>query len=130
MAGALHPPRDGGSSMKFAPFVAALLLVAAPALAGDRGLEVGAWYVWLDPSSEGTFTAGTPEEEFDVKFDSDTGYGLSVNLFLGNRFSTEIAVSQVDMPIALEARGRAANLQPRKTSVIPVTGTIQLHLAP
>lgn len=115
--------------MKFGTCLAAVLLIAVPVSAADRLLDVAASYVWLDPSSEGTFQAGDPIEDFDVQFDSDTGYGVSLNIFFG-RLSTELAVSQVDSPVALQARGRAANLTPRRTSLIPVTATLQYHFAP
>ncbi|HUP48629.1 MAG TPA: OmpW family outer membrane protein [Thermoanaerobaculia bacterium] len=116
--------------MRFATLIAALLLTAAPAPASDRILEVAGWYVWLEPRSQGTFIGGSPAEPFDVELDSDTGYGLSALLFFGRRVSAEVGVAQISSAISLEARGRTANLLPRQTTLMPVTGTLQLHLAP
>ena len=116
--------------MKFATLFAAMFLVAMPGLAADRGLEVAGWYVWMQPTADGTFNAGTPVEPFDVNFTTDSGYGVSANMFLGSRFSVELAVSQVKTSIELEARGREANLPSRSTTVMPITGTLQFHFAP
>src|SRR5687768_11165748 len=116
--------------MKFGILFAAMLLAAAPVTAADRSLEVAAWYVWLQPSADAVFNAGDPVEPFDMTLGSDTGYGLSANFFVGKHVSTELAVAQVKTLIELEARGREANLRPRNSTILPITGTLQFHFAP
>jgi outer membrane protein len=116
--------------MKFGTLFAAIVFAAAPVMAADRTLEVAGWYVFLQPSADAVFNAGTPAEPFDLTLGSDTGYGLSANFFLGNRVSTELAIGQVKTAITLEARDREANLRPRNSTILPVTATIQYHFAP
>ena len=116
--------------MKFGTLFAALVFTAAPLMAADRSLEVAAWYVWLQPSADAVFNAGTPVEPFDLTLGSDTGYGLSATFFLGNRVSTELALAQVKTTLTLEARDREANLRPRNSTIMPVTATLQYHFAP
>lgn len=116
--------------MKYVTLIAALLLAGLPLSASDRLVEVGAWYVWMEPSGEGTFNAGDPAEPFDVSLSSATGYGASVALFLGSRISTEVAVAQIKTSIDVEARGRDAAFIPRSTTLYPVSGTVQFHFSP
>lgn len=105
-----------------------LLLAATPLLAAERTVDLAGWVVWADPNSEGTFD--TSNDQIDVNFDGEMGYGASVNIFWGSRFSTEFAVSQIDLPIALTSRPRAVGVQDTNANMIPVTGVLQWHLAP
>ncbi|HUP44453.1 MAG TPA: OmpW family outer membrane protein [Thermoanaerobaculia bacterium] len=115
---------------KYAGFLAVLILLASPAMASDRMFEVAGWYVFLEPSAEATFNAGTPVEPFDASLSADTGYGASAMFFFGRRISTELGIGYVKTGIDLEARGRDANLPRRQVTVMPVTATLQLHLRP
>lgn len=116
--------------MKSGILFAAMFLVAVPAMPADRTLEVAGWYVWMQPMADGVFDAGSPVEPFDIEFSADTGYGASANFFLGNRVSTELAIAQIKTSVELQARGREANLVPRNSTIMPVTGTLQYHFAP
>ena len=116
--------------MKSGTLIATLLLAALPLSASERLAEFGVWYVWMQSAGEGTFNAGDPAEPFDVSLSSDTGYGASAALFLGRRFSTELAVAQVKTSISVDARDRDAAFLPRSTTLYPVSGTLQYHFAP
>ena len=116
--------------MKFLIPLASLLLLATPASASDRLVEVAAWYVWLQPTATGTFVAGTPEEPFDLRLSSETGYGASAALFFGRRVSLELAAAQVNSSASLAARGRTVNLAPRQATFYPLSGTLQFHFRP
>ena len=116
--------------MKFLTAAATMLLIAMPLAARDRGPEVAAWYVWMQPGAEGTFNAGDPVEPFDVELSGDTGYGLSGTLFLGNRISAELAVSQVKTTIELDELDAETRRQSRTSTIMPITATLQYHFAP
>lgn len=116
--------------MKFLTAAATMLLIAMPLAARDRGPEVAAWYVWMQPGAEGTFNAGDPVEPFDVDLSGDTGYGLSGTLFLGNRVSAELAVSQVKTTIELDELDAETRRQSRTSTIMPITATLQYHFAP
>jgi outer membrane protein W len=116
--------------MKFLTAAATLLLIAAPLAARDRGPEVAAWYVWMQPGAEGTFNAGDPAEPFDVDLSGDTGYGVSGTLFLGNRVSAEVGVSQVKTSIELDELDSETRRQRRTSTIMPITATLQYHFAP
>jgi outer membrane protein len=116
--------------MKFLSAAATLLLIAMPMAARDRGPEVAAWYVWMQPGAEGTFNAGDPVEPFDVDLSSDTGYGVSGTLFLSRRISAEVAVSQVKTNIELDELDSETRRQSRASTIMPVTATLQFHFAP
>ena len=116
--------------MKFLIAAASLLLIAMPLAARDRGPEVAAWYVWMQPGADGTFNAGDPVEPFGVDLSSDTGYGVSGTLFFSRRLSAEVAVSQVKTTIELDELDSETRRQSRTSTLMPVTATLQFHFAP
>ncbi|HEU4521730.1 MAG TPA: OmpW family outer membrane protein [Thermoanaerobaculia bacterium] len=118
--------------IKYAGLFAALLLVALPAAASDRTLEVAAWYVFLQPSAEATVNAGDPLEPFDVNLTSDTGYGVSGSIFFSRRVSAELAFSQIKTGVDLEAHDEDSEVvvTRRQSSIMPATATLQFHFAP
>lgn len=116
--------------MKFLTVVATVLLVAMPLAARDRGPEVAAWYVWMQPGAEGTFNAGSPVEPFDVDLSGDTGYGVSGTMFLGSRISAEVGISQAKTTIELDELDADTRRQSRTSTIMPITATLQYHFAP
>jgi outer membrane protein len=106
------------------------MMLASSAVASDRTFEVAAWYVFLQPSGEATFTAGDPLEPFDATLSSDTGYGVSGAIFFGRRVSAELAIAQVKTAIDLEERDGDTNLPTRNTTLMPATATLQFHFRP
>ena len=115
--------------MKFVSLIAALLIIATPAAAADRLLDAAASYVFFQPSGEATVPAGNPVEDFDLTVSSDTGYGVSLSVFLG-RFATELSLSQVEASLELGAADGAPVATSPRTKIMPITATFQYHFAP
>ncbi len=79
--------------MKRLALTLTLLALAAPLHA--RSLDITARYGWIDLSGDTTIENTDPGnlDNVDIEFDSETGYGLAVNLFLGNRKATFVILS-------------------------------------
>ena len=107
--------------------LALVLAVAAPAFA-DRSVDITGFVTWVDPNSEGTFDA--PEDDIDVELGDEMGFGAAVNIFWGERISTELAVSQVDSPFVLTPRVRPINVSDAEVNMIPITAVLQFHFIP
>ena len=107
--------------------LALVLVVAFPAFA-DRSVDITGFVTWVDPNSEGTFDA--PEDEIDVELGDEMGFGAAVNIFWGERISTELAVSQVDSPFVLSPRARLINVSEAEVNMIPITAVLQFHFIP
>lgn len=74
--------------MKTKAIVALLLLLAgAPLLAQDRSTQITVWTSQTEMQGENVFDGG-----FETDFDDGSALGLSVNRFLGKRYSVEGAV--------------------------------------
>ena len=119
--------------MKRFLFAAALLalLIAMPAEA--RIIDVTAWYGWVDLSGDTTLESIDPDEidDVDLDFDSETGYGLGVNLFLGNRLSLAASIHRFEPDAFTTANDPSLPaLAIGQLELIPVTAVLQLHLLP
>ncbi|MDX1582942.1 MAG: OmpW family outer membrane protein [Thermoanaerobaculia bacterium] len=98
-----------------------------------RTLDITARYSWIDLSGDTTLENTDPEDidDVDIEFDSETGYGLAVNLFIGNRLSLEASASRFEPEAAATSNnpaivaGALDNLE-----VVPLTAVLQLHLFP
>lgn len=117
--------------MKRLTLVLALLALSLPLHA--RSLDITARYGWIDLSGDSTIENTDPEDidDVDIEFDSETGYGLAVNLFIGNRLSLEASAYRFEPEAAatsdnpLIVAGALGSLE-----VIPITAVLQLHLLP
>ena len=107
--------------------LALVVAVAVPAFA-DRSVDITGFVTWVDPNSEGTFDA--PEDDIDVELGDEMGFGAAVNIFWGERISTELAVSQVDSPFVLAPRVRPINVSETEVNMIPITAVLQFHFIP
>ena len=107
--------------------LALVLAVAAPAFA-DRSVDITGFVTWVDPNSEGTFDA--PEDDIDIELGDEMGFGAAVNIFWGERISTELAVSQVDSPFVLSPRARLVGVSDTEVNMIPITAVLQFHFIP
>jgi outer membrane protein W len=112
--------------MRILTTAALALLLAIPALAQHRFIDITANAVWLDPSGGGSFDDLSDPAEIDFK--GTLGYGASLNVFVGGRLSLEIAASAVSPDTTV--RRRAVGGNPGDFQIIPITGVLQLHLAP
>jgi outer membrane protein len=118
-------------SFRFALLATLLLLGAYPTLAADRAFDLTGMVSWVDPNSSGTFNATSPNQPFDISFNSKMGYGIAVNVFFGNHISTEFAASEVRPDAVFRSRAAApagGNLGTVK--MIPITGVLQWHFSP
>lgn len=117
--------------MKRLTLVLALLALSLPLQA--RSLDITARYGWIDLSGDSTIENTDPEniDDLDIEFDSETGYGLAVNLFIGNRLSLEASAYRFEPEAAATSdnpmivAGSLGSLE-----VIPITAVLQLHLLP
>lgn len=102
------------------------LLCAFPLAAQNRFFDVTASVVWVDPTGNGSFN--DLADPADIEFDGDLGYGASVNFFLSDRISIEIAASKTSPETTIRRRtiGGAAG----DFDIVPITGVVQFHLAP
>jgi outer membrane protein len=104
------------------------LVSAVPMLAQDRAFDLTAFATYVDPNSEGTFNSADPNQPLNVNFDGDLGYGVSANIFFGDKISTEFAVSRVE-PQA-RYRNRVVNVTADGVEMMPITAVVQYHFAP
>lgn len=105
------------------------LFAAVPAAAQDRAVDVTGFITWVDISGDNTFEGSI--DDFDVEFDSDTGYGLSVNVFWSDRISTEFAASSVSPDVSFSpVGGGLPAFLVGDLEMIPITATLQYHFAP
>jgi outer membrane protein W len=109
-----------------------IVIAVAPAVeASERLFEVAGWYVFLEPTADGTVSAGDPAEPLELSLTQDSGYGASAIIFFGRRLSTEIGVSYVKTGIDLERADEDDPRLPRRQStIIPLTATLQYHMRP
>lgn len=113
----------------FLAVLALLLLVSSvPASAQDRFFDLTGYASWVDTSSEGTFDFDGADD-IDVNFDGTLGYGLAANIFLGDRISTEFAITRVENDVTFRTRA-VNNAGTAGVEMMPITGVLQFHFAP
>lgn len=116
---------------RYAFLMMAALLLAAPAFGQGRVFDVMAHASWVDVSGEDAIDFEQIEEDPLVNFDADQGWGAGVNLFIGGRFSVEIAASTVTPELSIEpGNSPIPGLVAGDLNMIPVTGVVQWHFAP
>lgn len=107
----------------------AVSLLAFPAAAQERFIDINVFGTWVDSSGDSALQFGGDVNDVgDIDFDSDQGYGASVNVFWSNRISTEFALSVVDPDLNVNspARGRIVFTEPLE--MMPLTAILQFHL--
>jgi outer membrane protein W len=116
-------------TVKFA-FVVTLLLVALPAAAQDRSVDVTGWVTWTDISGNNTIT-GSPGNDLDFDFDSVQGFGAAINVFWSNRISTEFAFSILEPDLTFAPENPAIPVfAGGSLDMMPITLTLQYHFNP
>lgn len=98
-----------------------ILGAGAPLAAQDRNVDLTLWGSWAD--IQGT---NRLNESFETEFDSGEGFGLSVNIFLTERFSTEIAAFSLGSDAALTFEGNTP-ISLGSVDLIPVSAGLQFH---
>ena len=108
--------------------VACLSLFAGPAFGQERFIDINAFAVWASPNGESSIDFEDANDPGDVEFDSDQGFGVSVNVFWTDRISTEFAGSIIDPELQVSDRPRIVLTEPLE--MIPITAVLQFHLLP
>lgn len=108
--------------------VLSLSLIAVPAAARDRFVDISVFATWVDSSGESALDFDGVSSPADIEFDSDQGFGAAVNVFWSNRVSTEFAISIVDPNLNINdpSRGRIVFSEPLE--MMPITAVLQFHL--
>lgn len=104
------------------------LLVSLPAAAQNRFFDLTGSYVWADPTGGGEFEDLADPAE--IEFDASTGYGASVNFFIGDRLSIDIGASAISPETRIRRRAIGSPGGDVEVDMIPITGILQWHLAP
>lgn len=114
----------------YASIALSLALVCAPVSA--QNLEVIGWYGWMDLTGDAQLenTDIGDLDDIDIDFDSETGFGAGVNLFIGNRLSLQASIYRFEPEAAATAGDVLANFALGQLEVIPVSLIAQFHLAP
>ena len=114
---------------RFIAFAFVIFLVAVPAAAQDRFIDISVFGTWVNSNGESTFRLNEDVDDLsDIEFDSAQGYGAAVNVFWSSRISTEFAISMVDPELSVNqpSRGRLVFSEPLE--MMPLTAVMQFHL--
>ena len=114
--------------MKYLASAALALLVSFPLAAQQRFFDLNGFYVWADPQGGGELE--DLADPADIEFDSDTGYGGSVNFFIGDRLSIDIGASVISPDTEIRRRAIGSPGGNVEIAMIPVTAILQFHLIP
>ena len=107
-----------------------LLLAGASSLLAQRPeIEITARATRMEISGSSD-SFGDPEQDFISEFDTDTGFGLGVNVFLTDSFSVETTATllEPDFGVRLFDDDGPIGLQP--VEIIPITLGVQYHIRP
>ncbi|MHB0968386.1 MAG: OmpW/AlkL family protein [Thermoanaerobaculia bacterium] len=105
---------------------ATILLVAAlaaPAFAQDSPVDFTIWGSWVDMQGSNDLGNG-----FETDLESGSGFGVSTNIFLTDRLSTEIAIFALRSDAALTLDG-AFPIDLGRVDLLPVSVGVQFHPA-
>lgn len=106
-----------------------LVFAAAGVFAQDRSVDVSAFASWVDPTGDGTVNRNAVDE-VGVDFDHAMGYGAAVNVFWGNRVSTEFAIASYKPEATLRSSNPAIPAFTGDLNMIPITAILQYHFMP
>lgn len=108
--------------------VAVVALGAAPGFAQSRSVDVSGFASWIDVTGENVIEEDASGNT-ELEFESEQGFGGAINVFWGNRVSTEFAASVFEPEASV--RVRSASRSPiGRLDMIPITATLQYHFAP
>ena len=106
------------------------LLSAPAAFAQHRSVDVIGYATWVDLNGDSTVNGPQNIDAYRVNFESDTGFGAAVNVFFTDRISTEFAASVVEPDVNVNRSGGVPSTFVGSAQMIPITATLQFHLAP
>jgi outer membrane protein len=113
--------------MRYVVAVPLALLLSLPAVAQSRFFDLTGSVVWADPSGDGTFDdLATPA---DIEFDGSTGWGVSADIFFGDRISLDIAASMTELEPTVTPIGGIGGAG-GDIEMIPITGILRWHIMP
>lgn len=104
------------------------LLVSLPLAAQDRFFDLTGSFVWADPTGGGELE--DLADPADIDFDASTGYGASVNFFIGERFSIDIGAAVVSPETRIRRRAVGAPGGTTEIDMVPITAILQWHFMP
>lgn len=108
-----------------------VLILAVPAFAQTRSLDLTGYVSWVDPNGEGAFEGGTTFDDVNIDFESEMGYGLGLNAFFSDRISVEFAATKVSSDVAFRSSNPAIPVfTGGALEMIPITATLQFHFNP
>lgn len=108
--------------LKMAVVSSFILLLSTPLHAADHAFDLIGRAVRVDPSGSDR------TEDLRVAFDSKTGYGLALNVFVSPRISAEFGASVVEPDARFVSIIDPTSGSRSKVRMIPFTGVLQLHL--
>ena len=106
-----------------------LMFIAAGAVrlsAQTQSTDIG---VWIVDSELEESTEVEDGDEITLDFDEEVGYGISINHFWTDRFSTELAMQEFggDMEISIDAGGGNLTFTAGELDATSITAMGQLH---
>ncbi|MBW3670925.1 MAG: outer membrane beta-barrel protein [Acidobacteria bacterium] len=107
--------------VRSAVFLVYALLLTIPALAAP--LELSASYTRVE--IDGNAMAPALRSDFDLGFDENAGFSAAVAAFLGQRFSSELAVSVIDPDAQFTAFDTPRSLG--RIQIMPVQLSLRYH---
>ncbi|MGK2856339.1 MAG: OmpW/AlkL family protein [Thermoanaerobaculia bacterium] len=112
--------------MKNIVLAVAFLALAMPAFGQGRSVDLTGYFAWVDLSGDGLIDNDGNDYSLG-SFDSDTGYGGAVNLFLTRRLSAEISLTEVKPEGRIQYGGQTVV---GELDMLPITGMLQYHFNP
>lgn len=99
------------------------VLAAVPLAAQDRAVDLTLWASQVDVQGTNRLN-----EEFETEFESGDGFGLSTNIFLTPRISTEVAAFKLSSDAGLAFAGLPP-LSMGSVKLLPLSAGVQFHPA-
>ena len=103
-------------------------IVAAPVLGQQN--EIGGFISWTKLDSTDVSDPDFPEDEAELDFESDLGYGVTYNRYWGDAFSIEFGAQQINAQSQLrfEQGGVDVTVDVGDVDLTAFTAVAQLHL--
>ncbi len=98
------------------------MLAALPALA-QAPVDFSVFASWVDAQGDNLLDPGV-----ETNFESGDGFGVAVNWYWGQRFSTELSASALSLDAGLDFDGQPT-VDFGSVDLTPIIGTFQFHFA-